>query len=137
VSPHPTPVSTYVRATLGVFTALSVWQCACLLVEHDRIEELLPSVMDVDGWIAVWTLVAIACAIAVGTGKDFPSRMAFGAMATASVMGAVTVVADQKPMGVQFWTFGMAVVLAVLCFVMLLSPLRIPPKGLDEGLFRK
>ncbi len=65
--------------------------------------------------------------VAVITGRDLHARVAFGAMAVVSVAGAVTVLADTRPLSIQFWSFGMAVTLAAACLVMLLSPMQYIP----------
>jgi hypothetical protein len=131
---HATPVSPYTRALLAIFAALSIWQITWLFQFEELIEGLLPAAMSASMWEVVWSVVAVPCIVGAVTGSDLFSRIAFGFVAVVSTMGAATVVVNERPMELEFWAFGMAVVLALSCFVLLLSPLRTPPKGLEKGL---
>ena len=126
-------VSGYVRTILAVFALFGVWQVAWLNAQRPTIEPLLPTVMNVSGWIFAWGVVLGFCAAGSVSGHDFWARCGFGAMSVTSVMGAVTVAADALPLSIQFWYFGQAVVLALACFVMLVSPMRNPPHRFEDG----
>lgn len=126
-------VSPYVRAMLAVFALFAVWMVWWLDHARDFIEPLLPSLMNVSGWVLAWACVVGFAALGAVTGRDLYARLGFAAMAVVSVMGAVTVAMDNAPLIEQFWAGGQAVVLAAACFVMLLSPMRNPPHGRGDG----
>ena len=102
-------VSPYVRTILVVFAMFATWQVA-------------------------W-LVAALSAVGSVSGRDLWARCAFASTAVVCVMGAVTILTDGVSMSTQFWRFGMAVTLAAACLVMMLSPLRVPPRheGFPDG----
>lgn len=123
------PISLYVRAILVVFTMLATWMVAWLAAAGDAIEALLPAPFaSSSAWMFAWGVVAVLCATGSVTGKDIPARAGFASLAVICVMGAVTLLVDGQPMQVQFWRFGLAATLAASCFILLLSPLRTPPK---------
>lgn len=124
----PVRVSSYSRAILAIFALFGIWQVAWLIHVGGVIRPLLPSPFDsTTNWAAAWGILAALAAAAAVTGRDWVARMAFAMTAITSVMGCVTVLVTDKPMDVEFWRFGMSATIAASCFVLLLSPLRVPP----------
>ena len=125
--------SPYVRTILVVFAVFGVWQVYWLHRAQAAVDAVLPSLLNVSGWKVIWAGVAVLTAWGATSGSDRLARLGFGAVCVASVMGAVTVAIDARPLSTQFWSFGQATVLALSCLVLLLSPLRNPPPHIGDG----
>ena len=128
-----TRVSPYVRWLLGIFAVRAVWQVVWLIADDGRLEQLLPAFLNVPLWIVTWISVALTTGVGAVTGRDVAVRVGFGVGAVTSTMAAFTLLVDKTPMAMQFWSFGQAVNITALCFIFLLSPLRIPPHRFEDG----
>jgi hypothetical protein len=130
VTPSLTKISPYIRAVLVIFVGLSIWQLLWLSKALDSVEFYIPAVQDANMWQAAWTVILISSLVAALTGRDVPARIAFGAMAVVTTLGAVTIWSSTEPMEYQFYPFGLSVTLAACCYILLLSPLRPAPGAL-------
>lgn len=125
-------VSPTVRLFVSSCGALGVWQLGWVAEESDRLSVVLPLPWAVSFWLGAWSLVAITGVAAGISGRDLPTRVALVVVAVVELQGMVALVADDRPMGWQFWQFGQAAVIVVIALGLVAAPLRTPPDRLHE-----
>lgn len=124
MTPCPRPVGHTVRVFCAAAAGLGLWQVGWIADQSSRLGEFLPAPWSPTFWIAAWSFVAVAGAVAAVTGADVATRVALVALATTSGLGIVTALALDLSMGHQFWQVGQAALIVVVCFALLVSPLR-------------
>lgn len=125
-------VSPSVRLFVAACGALGVWQLGWVAEQSVRLATVLPFPWSVSFWIGAWSLVAISGIAAGISGRDLPTRVALVVIAVVELQGMVVLVADDRPMGQQFWPAGQAAVIAVTALGLVAAPLRTPPDRLHE-----
>lgn len=125
-------VSPTVRLFVAACGALGVWQLGWVAEESDRLSVVLPIPWSVSFWLVAWSVVAVTGSAAGISGRDLPTRVALVVVAVVQLQGMVALIADDRPMGTQFWQFGQAATIAVTALGLVAAPLRTPPDRLHE-----
>lgn len=125
-------VSPTVRLFVAACGVLGVWQLGWVSEESDRLSVVLPLPWSVSFWLVAWSLVAVTGIAAGISGRDLPTRVALVVVAVVEIQGVAALIADDRPMGHQFWQFGQAAVIAVTALGLVAAPLRTPPDRLHE-----
>lgn len=125
-------VSPTVRLFVAACGALGVWQLGWVSEQSDRLATVLPAPWSVSFWIGAWSVVAITGIAAGISGRDLPTRVALVVIAVVEIQGLAALVADDRPIGTQFWPAGQAAVIAVTALGLVAAPLRTPPDRLHE-----
>lgn len=76
------PVGHTVRVFCAAAAGLGLWQVGWIADQSSRLGEFLPAPWSPTFWIAAWSFVAVAGAVAAVTGADVATRVALVALAS-------------------------------------------------------
>jgi hypothetical protein len=120
------------RAIAGSWGAFAAYAATMIHFDRSVLATLLSRMLTTELFEATWIVVAVAMLAVVVTGWDWAARVAFALLGIGMAMGMASSALDRVPWERQWFAFGLMAVTFVQSLIVLLSPMRVPPRHLYQ-----
>lgn len=118
------------RAIAATWGAFAAYAATMIHLDRELIETILSRMLTTELFEVTWIVVSLAMLAVVVTGWDWAARVAFALLGIGMAMGMASTALDRVPWSGQWFTFGLMGVTFLQSLIVLLSPMRVPPRHL-------